>query len=109
MRSASCSSDQSSPRSTSNCSRRRSTPEWAIFSLTRIRYCSWTTGVPPPEWLGRGGHARLEEHALRGGDAGAELDVVAELLEDHLQARQRGQDVERAEVAAVRDAQDAAL
>jgi hypothetical protein len=34
---------------------------------------------------------------------------VAELLEDHLQARQRGEDVERAEVAAVRDPQDAAL
>ena len=37
--------------------------------------------------LDGGGHARLEEHALRGGDAGAELDLVAELLEDHLEAR----------------------
>jgi hypothetical protein len=37
------------------------------------------------------------------------LDLVAELIEHHLQAGQRGQDVERAEVAAVGDPDDLAL
>ena len=54
-------------------------------------------------------HARLEEDALRGGHAGAELELVAELAQRHLERRDRGDDVERAEVAAVRDAGDLAL
>src|SRR3954451_15670033 len=105
MRSASSSSDQSTPRSTAKRSRSMSTPESAIFSLTRILYCCSSTALAG----GGGGDARLDEHALRGAHAGAELDVVAELGEHHLEARQRGQDVEGAEVAAVRDPQDLAL
>ena len=37
----------------------------------------------------RHGHAGLQEHPLRGGDARAELDVGAELLERHLERRRR--------------------
>src|SRR5690242_12992411 len=109
MRSASSSSDQSVPRSTSKRSRSRSTPESAIFSLTRILNCSVST--PGPAFVGSGGgrDARLEEDPLRGADAGAVLHLAAELVEHHLEPGQRGEDVERAEVAAVRDAQDAAL
>src|SRR3954469_3736000 len=105
MRSASSSSDQSTPRSTAKRSRSMSTPESAIFSLTRILYCCSSTALAG----GGGGHAGLDEHALCGAHAGAQLDVVAELGEHHLQARERGQDVEGAEVAAVGDAQDLAL
>ena len=58
---------------------------------------------------GGGEHAGLEEDALGRAHAGAVVDVVAELVERHLQPRQRGEDVEGAEVAAVRDPQDPAL
>src|SRR3954454_3362658 len=105
MRSASSSSVQSTPTSTAKRSRSMFTPESAIFSLTRTLYCCSSTALAG----GRGGDARLHEHALRGAHAGAELDVLAELGEHHLEARQRGQDVERAEVAAVRDPQDPPL
>src|SRR3954452_12727045 len=105
MRSASSSSDQSTPTSTAKRSRSMFTPESAIFSLTRTLYCCSSTALAG----GRGGDARLDEHALGGADAGAELEVVAELGEHHLEARQRGQDVEGAEVAAVSDPQDLAL
>src|SRR5215210_721946 len=105
MRSASSSSDQSTPTSTAKRSRSMFTPESAIFSLTRTLYCCSSTALAG----GRGGDAGLDEHALRGAHAGAELDVVAELAQHHLEARERGQDVEGAEVAAVRDPQDLAL
>src|SRR3954447_25397182 len=105
MRSASSSSDQSTPTSTAKRSRSMFTPESAIFSLTRTLYCCSSTALAG----GRGGDARLHEYALRGAHAGAELDVVAELGEHHLEPRERGQDVERAEVATVRDPQDPAL
>src|SRR3954452_4407392 len=105
MRSASSSSDQSTPTSTAKRSRSMFTPESAIFSLTRTLYCCSSTALAG----GRGGDAGLDEHALRGAHAGAELDVVAELREHHLEARERGQDVEGAEIAAVRDPQDLAL
>src|SRR4051794_5354167 len=105
MRSASSSSDQSTPTSTAKRSRSMFTPESAIFSLTRTLYCCSSTALAG----GRGGDARLDEHALRGAHAGAELDVVAELAQHHLKPGQRGQDVEGAEVAAVRDPQDPAL
>src|SRR3954468_8468857 len=102
MRSASSSSDQSTPTSTAKRSRSMFTPESAIFSLTRTLYCCSSTVLA----RGGGGDARLDEHALGGRHAGAELDVVAELGEHHLEARQRGQDVEGAEVAAVGDPHD---
>src|SRR3954467_11753044 len=105
MRSASSSSVQSTPTSTAKRSRSMSTPESAIFSLTRTLYCCSSTALAG----GGGGDARFDEHALRGAHAGAELDVVAELGEHHLEPRQRGQDVERAEVAAVGDPHDPAL
>src|SRR5215210_1540506 len=105
MRSASSSSDQSTPTSTAKRSRSMSTPESAIFSLTRTLYCCSSTGLAG----GGGRDARLDEHALRGAHTGAELHVVAELGEHHLEPRQRGEDVEGAEVAAVRDPQDPAL
>ena len=53
--------------------------------------------------------AGLEEDPLRGADARAVLDLVAELGERDLQAAERRQDVERAEVAAVGDPDDLAL
>ena len=53
--------------------------------------------------------AGLEEDPLGGADAGAVLDLVAELGERDLEARQRREDVEGAEVAAVGDPQDLAL
>src|SRR4051794_24617862 len=105
MRSASSSSDQSTPRSTAKRSRSMSTPESAIFSLTRILYCCSSTALAG----GGGRDAGLDEHPLGRADARAELDVVSELGEHHLEARQRGQDVEGAEVTAVRDPQDPAL
>src|SRR5215210_9337759 len=105
MRSASSSSDQSTPTSTAKRSRSMSTPESAIFSLTRTLYCCSSTGLAG----GGGDDAGLDEHLLRGADPGPELDLVAELREHHLEARQRGQDVEGAEVAAVGDPQDPAL
>src|SRR5829696_1610381 len=105
MRSASSSSDQSTPTSTAKRSRSMFTPESAIFSLTRTLYCCSSTELAG----GGGGDARLDEHPLGGADPGAELHLVAELGEHHLEARQRGQDVEGAEVAAVGDPQDAAL
>src|SRR5215210_4455248 len=105
MRSASSSSDQSTPMSTAKRSRSMATPESAIFSLTRTLYCCSSTALAG----GRGRDARLDEHALRGADPGAELDVVPEPGEHHLEARERGEDVEGAEVAAVGDPQDLAL
>src|SRR3954468_14645333 len=105
MRSASSSSDQSTPTSTSKRSRSMSTPESAIFSLTRILYCCSSTALAG----GGGGDAGLDEHPLGGAHAGAELDVLAELAEHHLETRERRQDVEGAEVAAVGDPQDLAL
>ena len=78
MRRSSSPSSQSTPSSTSKpASRSSSTPESPIFSLTRT-------------FAGRGRsrrdrHARLEEDALRGRDAGAELHLVAELAERHLE------------------------
>src|SRR3954453_193976 len=105
MRPARSSADQSTPTSAAKRSRSMFTPESAIFSLTRTLYCCSSTALAG----GRGGDARLEEHALGGADPGPELHVVAELGEDHLEAGQRGQDVERAEVAAVGDPQDLAL
>src|SRR5829696_4217119 len=105
MRSASSSSDQSTPTSTAKRSRSMFTPESAIFSLTRTLYCCSSTVLAG----GGGDDAGLDEHALRGADPRAELDLVAELREHHLEARQRGQDVEGAEVAAVGDPQDPAL
>src|SRR5215210_5848539 len=104
MRSASSSSLQSTPTSTVKRSRSMFTPESAIFSLTRTLYCCSST-----RRLGRRGDAGFDEHPLGGADAGAVLELVAELAESHLEARQRGQDVEGAEVAAVGDPQDAAL
>ena len=97
-------------RSSRRRGRRRSaragcrTPESAIFSLTRTLYCSVEHVLTPAAR-----DAGLEEHALRGADAGAVLDLVAELGEHHLEPGQRGQDVEGAEVAAVGDPQDPAL
>src|SRR3954451_16285412 len=103
MRSASSSSVQSTPRSTEKRWRSMFTPESAIFSLTRTLYCCSSKA------LGGCGDAGLDEHALRGADPGAVLDLVAELRERHLEPRERGQDVEGAEVAAVRDPDDPAL
>src|SRR4051812_15874995 len=80
-----------------------STPESAIFSLTRTLYCCSSKA------LGGCRDAGLDEHALRGADAGAVLDLVAVLGERHLEPRQRRQDVEGAEVAAVGDPDDLAL
>ena len=95
------SSVQSAPRSTSKRSRSRSTPASAICSLTRMRGRS----VTRERWRRDAG---FEERPLRGADACPLLDLVAELRERHLQARQRREDVEAAEVAAVRDADDLA-
>ena len=53
IRSASCSSLQSKPRSTSKCSRSSSTPESPIFSLT-----STFKRSPPAAVLSHGAHAR---------------------------------------------------
>src|SRR4051795_3903378 len=103
MRSASSSSVQSTPTSTEKRSRSMFTPESAIFSLTRTLYCCSSTR------LRRGRDAGVDEDALGGADAGAVLDLGAELVERHLEPRQRRQDVERAEVAAVGDADDPAL
>ena len=55
------------------------------------------------------GDARVGEDALRGRHARARLDLVAELPQRHLERRDRHDDVERAEVAAVGDAGDLAL
>ena len=99
----SSSSDQSTPRSTSKRSRRRSTPESASFSLTRTLYCS-----------------RQDAHAAAGTPASRNTRWAAPTpapcstswpswSQHHLQARQRGQDVEGAEVAAVGDPDDLAL
>src|SRR5882724_1758490 len=51
----------------------------------------------------------FDEHALGGGHAAAEIDAGAELREAHFHGRHRGHDVELAEVADVRDAEDLAL
>src|SRR5215208_424368 len=100
MRRSSSPSSQSMPSSTSKpASRSNSTPESPIFSLTR----TFTSGRR------RNRHASLEEHTLRGGDARAELDVVAEIVEGHFQSGDGDDDVEGAEVAAVSDARDLAL
>src|SRR3954451_16523463 len=94
MRWSSSPSCQSTPSSTSKPASRSSwTPESPIFSLTR----TFTSGRR------RDRHAGLEEDALGGGHARAELQVVAELAERHLQPGHRDQDVEGAEVAAVGD------
>src|SRR5215212_7750659 len=103
MRSASSSSVQSTPTSTEKRSRSMFTPESAIFSLTRTLYCCSST------CLRRSRDAGFDEDALGRADAGPVLDLVAELGQGHLEPRERGQDVERAEVAAVRDPQDPAL
>ena len=58
----------------------------------------------------RGGRdAGLDEHPLGRADARAVLDLVAELGERHLEAGERREDVEGAEVAAVGDPEDLAL
>src|ERR687886_1873907 len=111
MRSASWPSSQSTPTSTAKCSRSRATPASAICSLTRMRAVSVTRSCGPGRSRGRRRHgsAGLCEDALRRPHARPELDVVAELEQDLLEARERDDDVEGAEVPAVGDAQDAAL
>src|SRR3954464_3304296 len=100
MRRSSSPSSQPTPSSTSRpASRSSCTPDSPIFSLTR----TFTSGRR------RDRHARVEEDALRGGDAGPQLDLVAELAQRHLERGDRDHDVERAEVAAVGDARDLAL
>src|SRR3954465_7589450 len=100
IRRSSSPSSQSTPSSTSKPASRSSwTPESPIFSLTR----TFTSGRL------RDGHARLEEDALGGRDAGAELELVAEVAQRHLERRDRDHDVEGPEVAAVGDARDLAL
>ena len=56
-----------------------------------------------------GRHAGLPEYALGGADAGAQLHLVSQLGQRHLEPGDRGEDVERAEVATVGDAADLAL
>ena len=73
--------------------------------MTRTRIGAPARGALTP----RRRDAGLEEDALGGADAGAVLDLVAELRQHHLEPRQRGEDVEGAEVAAVGDPQDPAL
>src|SRR5829696_5107109 len=100
MRRSSSPSSQSPPSSTSKPASRNSwTPESPIFSLTR----TFTSGRR------RNRHARVDEDALGGGDARAQLELVAQLAQGHLQPRHRHEDVEGAEVAAVGDARDLAL
>ena len=78
-----------------------STPASAIFSATRTRNGSVRV-MPRPD-------SGLEEYALGRADARPVVDLVAELGERDLETAERGQDVERAEVAAVGDPQDLAL
>src|SRR5918998_2590419 len=100
MRRSSSPASQSTPSSTSRpASRRRSTPDLPIFSLTR----TFTSGC------GRSRHTGLQEDSLGRGHAGAQLDLVAQLAQGHLERGDGHEDVERAEVAAVGDAGDPAL
>src|SRR5215208_763419 len=100
MRRSSSPSSQSAPSSTSSpASRSSCTPVSPIFSLTRTFTSSRR----------RNRHARLDEDALGGGDAGAQLELVAQLAQGHLQSGHRHDGVEGAEVAAVGDARDLAL
>src|SRR4051812_23119183 len=100
MRRSSSPSAQSIPSSTSSpASRSSCTPDTPIFSLTR----TFTSG--------RRGHRQggVEEDALSRADSGAELELVPQLEQRHLQRRDRDHDVEGAEVAAVGDPRDLAL
>src|SRR5215204_3378945 len=95
-------SSQSTPSSTSKPASRSSwTPDSPIFSFTRT--LTGGGGSCPH------GHARLEEDALRRRDPGAQLDLVPELPQRHLERGHRDHDVECPEVAAVGDAGDPAL
>src|SRR5829696_6336657 len=99
MRRSSSGWSQSVPISTSSpASRSSCTPESPIFSLTR----TFTRSRVDCD-------ARVGEHALRGRHARAQLYLVAELPQRHLERRDRHDDVEGAEVAAVGDAGDLAL
>src|ERR687896_1018602 len=100
MRRPSSAPSQSTPSSTSSpASRRSSTPDSPIFSLTR----TFTSG-------GRAGRqAGFEEDPLGGRHARAQLGLVAQPAQGHLEGGHGDDDVEGAEVAAVGDAGDPAL
>ena len=100
IRSRSSSSDISNPSSTSNSPRNRSIPDSAIGSSTSTRSSlAHRLGCDPS----------LGEHALRPAGARARLHLDTEIAQRHLERRQRGDDVERAVVAAVGDPDDPSL
>src|SRR5665647_1373031 len=85
------------------CSSRNVMPSGASFSLTRTFFLSV---IPSPRSQL---HGALHEHLFGGGRGGAELDVVAQLRQHHLDRAQAHDDVAVAEVAAVAEAEDLAL
>src|SRR5450759_775022 len=104
MRAMSWSASQSVPTSTwKPCSSRNAMPSGASFSLTRTFFLS-VISVTPSEL-----HGALHEHLFGGGRGGAELDVVAQLGQYHLDRGEPDDDVAVTDVAAVAEAEDLAL